>query len=155
MAIDNQPATFIPREVSDYYSASVLNQIMEGLVSLDPKDLKIKPQIASDWKISDDGLTYEFEIRKGILFHPHALFTSEASRELEPRDVELSIEMACKKNDNGVSPHAFSFVYKDNLVGAIDYNEGRSKSIKGIKISGSKLSMKLNDGEFSKFVLLE
>ena len=143
MAIDNQPATFIPREVTDYYSASVLNQIMEGLVSLDPKDLKIKPQIALDWKISDNGLTYEFEIRKGILFHPHALFTSEASRELKPRDVELSIEMACKKNDNGISPHAFSFVYKDNLVGAIDYNEGRSKSIKGLKISDSKLTMKL------------
>jgi oligopeptide transport system substrate-binding protein len=143
MAIDNSPATFITREVTDYYSASVLNQIMEGLVSLDPKDLKIKPQIAADWKISDDGLTYEFEIRKGILFHPHKLFTSVSSRELKPRDVELSIELACTKNAKGLSPHAYSFLYKDNLVGANDFNEGRSKSIKGVKIKDSKITLKL------------
>ncbi|MEY3236158.1 MAG: hypothetical protein RI883_259 [Bacteroidota bacterium] len=143
MAIDNQPATFISREVTDYYSATVLNQIMEGLVSLDPKDLKIKPQIASEWKISDDGLTYEFVIRNGVFFHPHALFTSESSRELKPRDIELSIELACTKNSKGESPHAYSFLYKDNLVGSNDFYEGRTKSIKGLKISGSKITMKL------------
>jgi oligopeptide transport system substrate-binding protein len=143
MAVDNQPTTFISREINDYYSASVINQIMEGLVSLDPKDLKIKPQIASSWKISDDGLTYEFEIRKGILFHQHKLFTSESSRELKPRDVELSIELACSNNSKGESPHAYSFLYKDNLVGANDFNEGRSKSIKGVKISDSKITLKL------------
>lgn len=143
MAIDNEPATFIPRDVTDYYSASVLTQIMEGLVTLDPKDLKIKPQIASDWKISDDGLTYEFQIRKGIYFHPHELFSSKEERKLTPQDIVKSIELACSKNEKGEAPHAYSFLYKDNLLGANAFFEGKKKSIDGLSISGNKLSLKL------------
>ena len=68
IAIDNEPSTFISRNVDDIYSADVLSQVMEGLVSLDPKDLTVMPRIAKSWKISPDGLTYEFIIRNDIHF---------------------------------------------------------------------------------------
>ena len=142
-AIDNEPTTIIPREVADYYSATVLTQVMEGLVTLDPKDLKIKPQIASDWTISDDGLIYEFEIRKDVYFHAHSSFLSKSDRRLTPKDVIHSIELACTKNEKGQAPHAFSFLYKDNLVGANDYFAGKSKQIEGLKLVGNKVSFKL------------
>lgn len=144
MAIDNEPTTFIPIEVSDYYSATVLAQVMEGLISLDPKDLKIKPQVASKWKISDDGLKYEFDIRKNIYFHPHALFTSKKDRLLTTADVKHSIELACMKNEKGEASHAFSFLYQENLKGAEDFFNGKTQSIAGLNISGSKVILELN-----------
>ena len=143
MALDNEPATFIPREVTDYYSATVLTQVMEGLVTLDPKDLKIKPQLASDWTISDDGLIYEFELRKDVYFHAHSSFLSKRDRRLTPSDVIHSIELACKKNEKGQAPHAFSFLYKDKLLGANDYFAGKSKKIEGLKIEGNKVRLTL------------
>ncbi|MFN5148109.1 MAG: ABC transporter substrate-binding protein [Flavobacteriia bacterium] len=142
MAIDNEPSTFIPRDVADFYTATVLTQVMEGLVSLDPKDLKIRPQLASDWNISDDGLTYEFVIRDDVYFHPHKVFATKEDRKLSPKDVIHTIELACTKNEKGEAPHAFSFLYKDNLVGAREFFEGASKSISGLSILGSKVIMK-------------
>lgn len=143
MAIDLEPATHIAREVTDYYSAAVLSQILEGLVSIDPNDLKIKPQIASEWTISDDGLKYEFKIRDDIYFHPHTLLSSKEARHLSPKDVKKSIELACTKNENGQAPHAYSFLYKDNLKGANEYLEGTSKSISGLSINDSKVTLEL------------
>lgn len=143
MSIENEPSTFVPREVTDYYSAAVLSQVMEGLVSMDPKDLKIQPQIASKWKISDDGLTYEFDIRKDIYFHPNEQLTSKTDRLLTVEDVRYSIEMACTKNVTGQAPHAYSFLYKDVLVGANDFFEGKEKEITGLKIEGTKVKLTL------------
>jgi ABC-type transport system substrate-binding protein len=116
---------------------------MEGLVTLDPKDLKIKPQLASDWTISDDGLIYEFELRKDVYFHAHTSFLSKRDRRLTPNDVIHSIELACKKNEKGQAPHAFSFLYKDKLLGANDYFAGKSKKIEGLKLEGNKVSLTL------------
>jgi len=143
MSIENEPSTFVPREVNDYYSAAVLSQVMEGLVSMDPKDLKIQPQIASKWKISDDGLTYEFEIRKDVYFHPNEQLTTKTDRLLTVEDIRYSIEMACTKNVTGEAPHAYSFLYKDVLVGANDFFEGKTKDIAGLKIEGAKVKLTL------------
>ena len=54
LALEHKPTAFFSSDVSDYYTAIVLNQCMEGLVTLDPKDLTIKPQLAERWQISAD-----------------------------------------------------------------------------------------------------
>lgn len=143
MAIEIEPSTHIPRDVSDYYTATVLNQIVEGLVSMDPKSLKVNPQLAASWKISDDGLKYEFTLRENILFHPHELLSSEDQRLLTTKDVVRSVEKACSKNAKGEAPHAFNFLYKDNLKGANEYFEGKAKSISGLKVQGNTVSFEL------------
>lgn len=143
MAIEIEPSTHIPRDVSDYYTATVLNQIVEGLVSMDQKSLKVNPQLAASWKISDDGLKYEFTLRENILFHPHELLSSEDQRLLTTKDVVRSVEKACSKNAKGEAPHAFNFLYKDNLKGANEYFEGKAKSISGLKVQGNTVSFEL------------
>ncbi|GAA2904970.1 peptide/nickel transport system substrate-binding protein [Microbacterium keratanolyticum] len=42
--------------------------VYEGLVGLS-EDLEILPALASDWKVSEDGLTYTFTVREGVTFH--------------------------------------------------------------------------------------
>ena len=60
MALDNEPSTYIPRKVMDYYSATVLSQVTEGLVGMDNKTIKIVPRLASSWTQSEDGTQYTF-----------------------------------------------------------------------------------------------
>lgn len=49
--------------------------IYEGLVTLD-KDGKIKPLLATEWSVSDDGLTYTFKLRPDVKFHNGTAFDS-------------------------------------------------------------------------------
>ena len=52
-----------------------VNQLFNGLVQLD-NQLKIQPEIASNWEISEDGMTYTFKLREDVYFHPSPLFWS-------------------------------------------------------------------------------
>ena len=63
MALDYEPTTYIPRNVLDYYSAKVLDQIAEGLVGFEPTTLKIEPRLVTGWTKSDDGKKYTFTFR--------------------------------------------------------------------------------------------
>jgi oligopeptide transport system substrate-binding protein len=143
MAIEIEPSTHIPRDVTDYYTATVLNQVVEGLVSIDPKSLKVNPQLAESWKVSDDGLSYEFTLRENVLFHPHEVLSTDEQRLLSVKDVVRSVEKACTKNAKGDAPHAYNFLYKDNLKGANEYLEGKSKSISGLKVKSNKIIFEL------------
>ena len=56
-----------------------INQLFNGLVQLD-NELQIQPEIAADWKISADGLTYTFFLRDDVFFHDSPLFGKEKTR---------------------------------------------------------------------------
>jgi oligopeptide transport system substrate-binding protein len=143
MAIDNEPSTYNSMEVSDYFSASVVSQIMEGLVAIDPKSLQIIPQIASSWKISDDGLKYEFLIRSDVLFHANPMFVSQSDRILKPKDVKYTFEYICSKKHNGRVLHAYNYLFKDLLEGAEAFMEGKASSISGVELNGQKIILTL------------
>lgn len=143
MALDNEPSTYIPRAVMDYYSATVLTQITEGLVGFDPQTLKIIPKIASKWSKNNDGTVYTFTIRDDIYFHNHDAFSSKKDRNLTTDDIVKSFEMACTLGADQMAPASYSFVFKDILKGANEFLEGKEKSISGITVNGNQLSLEL------------
>lgn len=143
MALENEPSTYIPRNVMDYYSATVLYQIHECLVSIDPATNKILPRIASEWKVSNDGKTYTFTIRDNILFHPHKAFGSDEDRKLTPEDIVKSFEKGCSKDDQGSTPSTYSMVCKSLLKGADDFFDGQTKTISGLRVEGNKVIFEL------------
>jgi peptide/nickel transport system substrate-binding protein len=57
-------------------------QIYEALVEIDlttpTAPTKLKGQLAESWNLSDDGLTYTFQLRKGVKFHDGTPFNAEA-----------------------------------------------------------------------------
>lgn len=53
--------------------------LYERLVNVDA-DASFKPGLAKSWKISNDGLTYTFHLRKGVKFHDGTDFNAEAVR---------------------------------------------------------------------------
>ena len=143
MALDNEPTSFIPRKVIDYYSATVLYQTTEGLVGLDPKTLKIIPKIAKEWSVSPDGKTYEFTIREGVLFHPHDAFKGDDDRKLTMEDVIYAFELACSPNEDQSAPPSYTMIFNSLLKGANEFYEGKAKSISGISSNGNKLKIEL------------
>lgn len=143
MALDNEPTTYVPRRVMDYYSATVLNQITEGLVGIDPKTTKIVPRIAAEWTQSDDGKTYTFTLRENVMFHKHDLFSSDEDRILTAEDVVKSFELGCTPDDKGMALATYSMICKSLVEGADDYFNKKSSNISGIQTDGNKVTFKL------------
>ncbi|MGL4445169.1 MAG: ABC transporter substrate-binding protein, partial [Alsobacter sp.] len=50
-------------------------KIFDGLVTYD-FDLNPKPQLATSWTMSPDGLKYTFKLREGVTWHDGKPFTS-------------------------------------------------------------------------------
>lgn len=61
----------------------LVDNIYEGLVARTPEQ-EIVPSLASDWSVSDDGLTYTFTLEEGVTFHD--------GQELTPEDVVWSLQ---------------------------------------------------------------
>ncbi|MET0390160.1 MAG: ABC transporter substrate-binding protein [Polyangiales bacterium] len=57
------------------FTSRVGSKVTEGLLSYD-FDLRPVPVLATAWAISPDGLTYTFELRKGVRWHDGKPFTS-------------------------------------------------------------------------------
>src|SRR4051812_18709159 len=63
--LSTDPATLDWNLAHTNYETYVIMNLMEGLVEEGP-DLMPRPALASRWSVSPDGLTYTFNIRKGV-----------------------------------------------------------------------------------------
>jgi len=54
----------------------VYGNVFEGLVRFD-RHGEIVPALATDWSVSDDGLTWTFALREGVVFHDGSPFTAD------------------------------------------------------------------------------
>ncbi len=77
-----------PAFARDQANSWVINMLFNGLVSLD-SNLKVIPAIAKSWTISEDGLTYVFNLRTDISFHSRD--NHEQKRKLTASDVKFSL----------------------------------------------------------------
>jgi ABC-type transport system substrate-binding protein len=148
LALDSQPSTYIAREVTDVYSQAVLTQVMECLVSVNPQDLSIQPQLAKSWRISPDGLSYTFVIRENVLFHPHSAFKSDEERVLSVADVKFSIEETCKPDPKGEPASAYLSVF-NILKGATEFYEKKASRISGLTTKGNEITLTLTSPDAS------
>lgn len=58
-----------PWSATDDATITVLRQIYEGLVDLEPGGFKIVPKLAQSWSTSADGRVWTFRLRPGVRFH--------------------------------------------------------------------------------------
>jgi len=65
-----------PAVASNAVEAAVMFNVYDTLVFPDV-DGTIVPHLAEEWSVSDDGLTYTFQIRKGVKFHDGSEMTAE------------------------------------------------------------------------------
>src|SRR5436309_12348736 len=68
ISLDADPPSLDPAFSSALVDRQVHNSIFDKLVDLDANG-KIVPMLATEWKVSDDGLTYTFTLHEGVKFH--------------------------------------------------------------------------------------
>lgn len=71
----DQILTLDPAIVNIGQFTEVTGNIFNGLVDLDP-DLVVIPDLAEEWEVAEDGLSYTFQLREGVTFHNGDDFTS-------------------------------------------------------------------------------
>ena len=116
--LGNDPETLDPARISDTYGRSVSQQIFDGLVQYD-QSLTIKPALAHFWRATRDGLTWTFELRKGVKFHH--------GRELTADDVVYSFTRILDPKTRSNANEAFL-----NIRGAREFRDGRARNVSGL-----------------------
>ena len=77
VAIASTFTTLDPYDASDTLSQTASKSFYEGLFTFD-KDMKVIDALATDYKVSDDGLVYTVTLRKGVKFHDGSEFQADA-----------------------------------------------------------------------------
>lgn len=73
-----QPVNLTPGNITDGNSIYVHLQIYNFLLGVEPGATELRPELATDWSASDDGLIWTFNLREGVKFHDGTDFNAEA-----------------------------------------------------------------------------
>ena len=116
----SDPPNLDPAFVTDTTSSKVANNIFDGLVEFDEK-LNVVGAVAKDWDISEDGLEWTFNLRKGIKFHN--------GNEVKAEDVNFSFTRILDPETQ--SPRAWLF---ENVKGAEAFRDGQTDKVEGFEV---------------------
>lgn len=110
---------------------SVINRnIYEGLVELDFNTGDPMPSLAESWEISEDNLTYTFNLRQGVLYHDvEGVEWTDGDREMKAEDFVFAAHVY-NTDDETVSQHP---EIMDGVVGAEAHRAGEAETIEGIQ----------------------
>lgn len=98
-----EPITnFDPLFARNLSTKQALSLVYEGLFTVDEEG-NPEPAIATEYSVSDDGLTYRININRDIYYHDNAVFTAGIGRRIHARDIKWAFERAAKID---VPPHA-------------------------------------------------
>jgi len=132
---ESNPAFFNPQlDTSSTTADASAHQIYDRLLEFNPSNGRIESGLASSWIVSDDGLSYIFQLKKGVEFHHTSYFTP--TRTLNADDVIFSFDRWRLKSHPYNSVSGGSYPYFDSL--------GLSSSIKDIvRLNGYRIEITL------------
>ena len=96
-----------PAYVDDGESAKVMCNIYENLVKYKNGNTDIEPALATSWSQSKDGLTWTFNLRKGVKFHDGTPFNAAA--------VKFSVDRQLPPQATNDMPYA-SFTFDPGII---------------------------------------
>ncbi|MEM6380049.1 MAG: ABC transporter substrate-binding protein, partial [Bacteroidota bacterium] len=103
-----------PLDVTETIGHRITNNLYEGLLLLSQDNLKLIPGLATSYEVSEDGLEYVFNLRKGVKFHDDECFPDGKGREMTAVDVKFSFDLLC----SNVPKNEGFWVFKDKVKGA-------------------------------------
>jgi peptide/nickel transport system substrate-binding protein/oligopeptide transport system substrate-binding protein len=96
-----------------------MQQVFDGLVSYDAS-LALVPAIAHTWRLSEDGLIWTFQVRKGVRFHH--------GREVTAEDFVYSLRRLLDLKSKSRARDVLT-----RVAGASEYTAGRVPFVAGLK----------------------
>ncbi|WP_052299698.1 ABC transporter substrate-binding protein [Treponema primitia] len=91
VSLNRSVKTLDPLYLDSTAADNVIGQLGDTLVRNNKGRSDFFPDLATDWTISEDGKTYVFNLRKGVLYHPGKF---QNGRELAPADVVYCLNRA-------------------------------------------------------------
>lgn len=117
----SEPPTLDPALAGDAESAAYVVEIFSGLVTLD-QNLKVVPDLAESYTLSDDRKTYTFKLRQNATFHD--------GRPVTAQDFKYSLERTA--NPATASPTADT--YLGDIVGVKEKLNRQAADVKGVEV---------------------
>jgi len=92
-------ATLDPARIDQVEEFQISSNVLSGLTHING-DFVAQPDLAEDWKVSDDGTEYTFNLRQGVTFHNGDPFTADdvIFTWQRSRDPQKSIQSAVVEN---------------------------------------------------------
>ena len=115
--------TLDPVALGDAPSHHVVHQIAESLVDFNG-DLELVPELAESWEVSEDGTTYTYKLRKGVMFHDDPCFPDGKGREMTAADVKYSFDRMLDSRSRTKG----SDYFRDMVVGAAEYYKATTQA---------------------------
>lgn len=136
-----EPDSLDPHRTWAHDSALIIHQMFEGLLTREPDFVTVKPGLASEWNVSEDGKTYRFKLRPGIKWS-----TGEA----------ITADQVLKSLHRAMDPkvaNPYIKWYTDFIVGAEDFH----KNYTGAKRAEAEknLGIQLAGGDTVEFKLIK
>ncbi|GHA34585.1 ABC transporter substrate-binding protein [Devosia pacifica] len=100
-----EPASLDPHVSTAANDFRIHVNLYDGLVRNKSGTLEIEPALATDWTVSDDGLTYTFNLREGVSFHDGSPFNAEAVK----FNFDRMLDEEHPYYDTGPFPLSFNF----------------------------------------------
>ncbi|EAS50571.1 putative ABC transporter, periplasmic protein [Aurantimonas manganoxydans SI85-9A1] len=100
-----EPKSLDPQTVTATNDFRILVNVFDGLVRFKRGTLEVEPALATDWTVSDDQLTYTFNLREDVTFHDGTPFDAEAVKFTFDR----MLDPDHPQHDTGPFPLAFFF----------------------------------------------
>ncbi|MDO4634658.1 MAG: peptide ABC transporter substrate-binding protein [Streptococcus sp.] len=105
-------------------TSNITSQGIDGLLEND-KYGNLVPSLAKDWKVSADGLTYTYTLRKGAMWYTS---DGEEYAEVKAQDFVTGLKHAADKKAEAL------YVIQDSIKGLNDYVEGKTKDFSTVGI---------------------
>ncbi len=118
----SDPPTFDPHLTEDNVSGMLVNEIFSGLVTIEPFNFSVAPDLAESWEISPDGTQYTFRLRPNARFHDGKSVTAS--------DVKWSLERAA--DPDLISPVVDQ--YLNDIVGVSAKLRGETGEVSGVRV---------------------
>jgi peptide/nickel transport system substrate-binding protein len=90
-AIGGEPDQLDPHTTTSGFTFTVMENVYDTLVEPNA-DLEMEPALATDWEVSDDQLSWVFQLREGVTFHDGSEFDAD--------DVVASYERILEEGQN-------------------------------------------------------
>jgi peptide/nickel transport system substrate-binding protein len=138
--IRGNPSSLDPVRMNSKVEDDIGTNILEHLVDNGP-NLELEKELAKDYEISSDGLTYTFHLRTDVYFHDDQCFSGGKGRKFVAQDVKYSYERVC---DPKTLSSGF-WVFQDIVDGANEYFDRGNSGKNVAEVTGFKVA---NDSTF-------
>ena len=113
-------STLDPAIGYDWQNWSMIKSLFDGLMDYEPGTTDLVPDLAEGYEIADDGKTFTFQLKSGIVFHN--------GRALKAEDVKYSIERTIRPETQSPGAGFYSMI-----EGFDDVQSGEVPELSGIE----------------------